>query len=85
MPLQSEYKKNKPLQLKRGTANAFRKVNPVLLEGQPAVEVDTFRLKIGDGCTRYNCLPYIGERNAEDGKWKICLPTLERFRIRRNN
>ena len=62
-------KKARPLQLKRGTARAFRVANPVLLEGQPAVELDTFRLKIGDGRTRYNLLPYIGEQNrGQDGK-----------------
>ena len=62
-------KKSKPLQLKRGTAKAFRLANIVLLEGQPAVEIDTFRLKIGDGRTRYNLLPYIGEQSkGRDGK-----------------
>jgi hypothetical protein len=57
--------KNKPLQLKRGTAKAFRKVNPLLLEGQPAFEIDSNRMKIGNGKTYYNDLPYIGEG---DGK-----------------
>lgn len=57
--------KKKPLQLKRGTARAFQKVNPLLLEGQPAFETDTNRLKIGNGITRYMDLPYIGEG---DGK-----------------
>ena len=71
-------KKSQPLQLKRGTARAFRIANPILLEGQPAVELDTFKLKIGNGYTRYNKLPYIGEQNkGEDGKsayqiWKDC-------------
>ena len=61
--------KSKPLQLKRGTAKAFRLANPILLEGQPAFETDTFKLKIGNGKTRYNCLPYIGEDNkGKDGK-----------------
>jgi hypothetical protein len=61
--------KNKPLQFKRGTAKALRKANLVLLEGQPAVEIDTHKLKIGDGRTRYNLLPYIGgENKGEDGK-----------------
>lgn len=62
-------KKSKPLQFKRGTARAFRLHNILLLEGQPAIEVDTFKLKIGDGRTRYNMLPYIGENfKSEDGK-----------------
>ena len=57
---------DKPLQFKRGTAKAFYIKDPLLLSGQPAVELDTYKLKIGDGKTRYNCLPYIGE--GKDGK-----------------
>lgn len=52
---------NKPLQIKRGTARALYKVNPILLEGQPCMETDTCLMKIGNGFTRYNSLPYIGE------------------------
>lgn len=66
-----EKKKTKPLQLKRGTAKAFRIQNPILLEGQPAVELDTHKLKIGDGFNHYNSLPYIGDHLGEipkDGK-----------------
>lgn len=63
MPFPSNNKK--PLQLKRGTARAFAKVNPILLEGQPAFETDSNRLKIGNGKSRYLDLPYIGEG---DGK-----------------
>ena len=60
-------RKAKPLQFKRGSATAFRLQNPILLEGQPAWEIDTYRLKIGDGETRYNKLPYIGY-DAKNGK-----------------
>ena len=58
--------KTKPLQFKRGTAKAFWINNPVLLNGQPAFEYDTKKLKIGDGRSRYNVLPYIGD--GKDGK-----------------
>lgn len=65
-----------PLQFKRGSAKAFFLQNPVLLEGQPAWEIDTYELKIGDGETRYRDLPYIGH-DAKDGKsayelWQDC-------------
>ena len=30
--------KSKPLQFKRGTKHAFMRVNPILLEGQPAFD-----------------------------------------------
>lgn len=58
--------KNRPLQFKRGTARAFYKANPILLEGEPAFEIDSLRFKIGNGRTRYIDLPYIGE--SKDGK-----------------
>ena len=60
-------RKAKPLQFKRGSATAFRLQNPILLEGQPAWEIDTYRLKIGDGETRYNKLQYVGH-DAKNGK-----------------
>lgn len=57
--------KKKPLQVKRGRAQAFARANILLFCGQPAFEVDTFRLKIGDGIHRWNRLPYIGEENGK--------------------
>lgn len=61
--------KSVPLQFKRGTSRAFKKVNPILLCGEPAYEYDTKKLKVGDGFTRYNHLPYIGDHSkAKDGK-----------------
>ena len=53
------HNKKPPLQFKRGTSKAFRRDNPILAAGQPAVELDTYRLKIGNGYTRYRSLPYI--------------------------
>lgn len=61
--------KTKPLQFKRGTAKAFRQKNPILLCGEPGYEYDTKKLKVGDGRTPYNFLPYIGDFNKpKDGK-----------------
>ena len=59
----------KPLQFKRGTAEAFKKKNPVLLYGEPAFEKDTFKMKVGNGTTHYNDLPYIGDHSKpKDGE-----------------
>lgn len=63
----------RPLQFKRGSAEAFRKKNPVLLYGEPAFEKDdelsSYKMKIGDGKTPYNKLPYIGDHSKpKDGK-----------------
>lgn len=44
--------------LRRGTAVQWA-VNPILANGEPAWETDTKRLRIGDGVTPYNALPYI--------------------------
>ena len=61
--------KTKPLQFKRGSSTAFRRANLILLNGEPAFEWDTRKLKIGDGVTRYNKLPYIGDHSKpENGK-----------------
>jgi hypothetical protein len=61
--------KNKPLQFKRGSHDAFKQANPILLYGQPAFEKDTFMLKVGNGITPYNDLPYIGDHSKpKDGK-----------------
>lgn len=48
-------------QLKRGTAAKWVELNLVLLAGEPGFEIDTYRLKIGDGHTPWLDLPYIGE------------------------
>ena len=45
--------------LKRGLAESFKTKNPLLEEGEPGFELDTFKLKIGDGKTKYNDLPYV--------------------------
>ena len=46
--------------LKRGTAARWSAVNPVLKQGEPGFEYDTNKLKIGDGSTAWNLLPYQG-------------------------
>ena len=45
--------------LKRGTAQRWIEVNPILQQGEPGFEYDTNRLKIGDGFTPWTNLPYI--------------------------
>lgn len=46
-------------QLKRGTAQRWIEVNPILAQGEPGFEYDTNKLKIGDGITAWKDLPYI--------------------------
>ena len=49
----------KTVRLKRGTAEAWSRVNPILLDGEPGYERDTNRIKVGNGSTAWNDLPYI--------------------------
>lgn len=48
------------IQLRRGKASEWASVNPVLKVAEPGFEIDTFKLKIGDGTTAFNDLPYVG-------------------------
>lgn len=47
------------IQLRKDTSANWGSVNPVLLIGEPGFETDTNKLKIGDGESAWNVLPYI--------------------------
>ena len=47
------------IQLKRGTAARWAEVNPVLAVGEPGFVYDRNKLKVGDGVTPWNSLPFI--------------------------
>jgi hypothetical protein len=44
-------------QFKRGTASGWTAGNPVLAAGEPGYELDTKKMKVGDGITAWNSLP----------------------------
>lgn len=48
------------IKLRRDTKSNWTKANPVLALGEPGVEIDTFRFKVGDGLTSWNNLSYVG-------------------------
>ena len=48
-------------QLRRGQSAVWTKNNPVLAAGEPGYELDTGRLKIGNGTTAWVDLKYVGE------------------------
>ena len=56
---------NTTFKLKRGTAARWAEVNPILEAGEPGFVYDENRLKVGDGITPLNELPYI------DGKREV--------------
>ena len=47
-------------QFRRGNASVWERNNPVLQRGEPGFEIDTYKLKVGDGVTMWNDLPYVG-------------------------
>lgn len=59
------------IQLRRGTAAEWYSVNPVLAQGELLLELDTGRLKIGNGTGRWNDLPYAGfsSQGSDPSNW----------------
>lgn len=51
--------------VRRGQSQVWADINPILAEGEPGYELDTHRLKIGDGEKSWNELPYIGGSSTE--------------------
>jgi hypothetical protein len=47
------------IRLRRDTSSDWSFYNPVLSSGEPGVELDTNRIKVGNGVTDWNNLPYI--------------------------
>lgn len=57
---------NTTFKLKRGTEARWTEVNPILEQGEPGFVYDKHKLKIGDGITPWNDLPFIGEESIGD-------------------
>lgn len=47
-------------QFKRDTSTRFYRLNPLLMQGEPAYETDTGRVKVGDGSSKWRELGYVG-------------------------
>jgi hypothetical protein len=54
--------------LRRGQSAEWESVNPKLSDGEPGFELDTFKLKIGDGKTYWRDLPYVASPTEQDGQ-----------------
>lgn len=46
------------IRIRRDTATNFAVNNPILAQGEPALETDTRKTKMGNGTTAWNSLPY---------------------------
>ena len=73
------------IQLRGGTAEAMSRVNPVLKHREIAIEVDTGRIKCGDGVHSWNELPYSGLASPpndgqayvmRNGTWEVVPETV---------
>lgn len=62
--------------LKRGQSGTWAALNPVLRAGEPGYELDTQRLKIGNGTTTWNSLKYIGEGSVQSYAAKTDFPAV---------
>jgi hypothetical protein len=49
------------IQFKRGTSEAWSRVNPILEIGEPGYDTDKKRIKVGDGVTPWNDLLFQDE------------------------
>lgn len=54
------------IKLKRGKSTSWIKKNMILEPGEVGVELDTHQIKVGDGKTRWNDLPYVGNTAVVD-------------------
>lgn len=68
---------NTTFRLKRGTAARWAEVNPILDQGEPGFVYDQNRLKVGDGVTPWNDLPYIdGKREVSNFDYASEFPVI---------
>ena len=59
------------IQLRRGLAETWTSVNPILSEGEMGIETDTQKFKFGDGATEWSSLPYASSGSSGDIPTKL--------------
>lgn len=64
------------IQLKRGTAERWEELNPVLKVGEPGYILGTSKFKIGDGVTAWKDLPYVGDSNVFNARTHYDFPSI---------
>ena len=63
------------IQLRRGDAADWTSTNPILAEGEVGVEIDTLKLKVGNGTDNWNTLPYFGSAGTVTSVGALTLGT----------
>lgn len=66
------------IKLKRGQSASWTRLNPILEPGEPGFEMDTGRLKIGNGLTPWNELVYVGETDVVNAATHYEFPSIGR-------
>lgn len=64
------------IQLRRGTALQWSTINPILAQGEMALELDSHQFKIGNGVDHWNDLPYGGIAGASGNPTKVEVITV---------
>lgn len=54
------------IQLRRDVSTSWVNSNPILAQGEPGMEIDTRKFKLGDGVTPWNGLGYSDKNNMQD-------------------
>lgn len=59
------------IQLRRGTSTEWTSNNPILAQGELALEINTGRFKTGNGIDRWDTLPYNGfiDQGNDPSNW----------------
>ena len=52
------------IQIRRDQSSRWSSINPLLADGEMGVELDTLKIKIGDGARNWNALPYVAGEGA---------------------
>ena len=60
------------IQIRRDTKARWADLNPILAAGEMGFEIDNNRLKIGNGITAWNSLPYVTETD-----WSIIITQID--------
>ncbi len=50
--------------IRHGSAALWKSSNPLLASGEPGVETDTMKMKVGDGKRKWTLLPYVSQGQA---------------------
>jgi len=61
------------IQIRRGLASAWTAANPTLAQGEMGVETDTLEVKIGDGLTAWNSLPYFTQGANGESAYDVAV------------